>query len=120
MNNTDLKLDNILMTFEHASVIERFVQAQSQNPMPRKLIGDSIVYLCHNDFGDIQVKHLRNMVPKIADFGLAQRGDGVQPLIHPIQPCHCHAPEVLLGTSWSYSADIWNFGVLVSFPFLDL
>lgn len=105
------------MTFEHASVIERFVQAQQTNPMPRKLVEDHATYLCHNDFGDIQEEYLRNMVPKIADFGLAQRGDGGRPLIHPIQPCHYHAPEVILGTSWSYSADMWNFGVMVSFFF---
>lgn len=102
------------MAFEHTSVLERFVESQSANPMPRKVIGEDAIYLCHNDFGDLQEEHLQNVVPKIADFGLAQRGDGGEPLLHPIQPNHCHAPEVLLGTSWSYSADIWNFGVIVS------
>ncbi|QLI74801.1 Dual specificity protein kinase CLK2 [Metarhizium brunneum] len=111
--HTDLKLDNILMAFEHSSVLERFVESQSANPMPRKAIGEDTIYLCHNDFGDLQEEHLQNVVPKIADFGLAQRGDGGERLLHPIQPNHCHAPEVLLGTSWSYSADIWNFGVIL-------
>jgi hypothetical protein len=54
------------------------------------------------------------MYPKITDFGLAQRGDHPGPLVHPIQPNDCHAPEVLLGCGWSYSADIWNFGIMVS------
>ncbi|KAK8917886.1 Serine/threonine-protein kinase SRPK [Metarhizium anisopliae] len=112
-HHLDLKLDNILMAFEHNSVLERFVESQSANPMPRKVIGEDAIYLCHNDFGDLQEEHLQNVVPKIADFGLAQRGDGGEPLLHPIQPNHCHAPEVLLGTSWSYSADIWNFGVIL-------
>ncbi|KAH0591961.1 hypothetical protein MHUMG1_10336 [Metarhizium humberi] len=111
--NLDLKLDNILMAFEHTSLLEQFVESQSANPMPRKVIGEDAIYLCHNDFGDLQEEHLQNVVPKIADFGLAQRGDGGEPLLHPIQPNHCHAPEVLLGTSWSYSADIWNFGVIL-------
>lgn len=102
------------MTFEHKSVIERFVEAQLENPMPRKFIGTRAMYLCHNDFGAIQDQYIKNFVPKIADFGLAQRGDRETPLIHPIQPPHCHAPEVILGISWSYSADIWNFGVMVS------
>ncbi|KND88083.1 Serine/threonine-protein kinase SRPK [Tolypocladium ophioglossoides CBS 100239] len=113
LDGTDLKLDNILMSFEHTSVIDCFVQCQLANPMPRKVIGDDIVYLCHNDFGDFQQEHLKYMVPKIADFGLAQRGDGAEPLLHPIQPNHCHAPEVMLGTGWSYSADIWNFGIML-------
>jgi serine/threonine protein kinase len=53
------------------------------------------------------------MYPKITDFGLAQLANPPRPLLHPIQPDHCHAPEVLLGTSWSYPADIWNFGIMV-------
>ncbi|QDS73271.1 hypothetical protein FKW77_004841 [Venturia effusa] len=77
--HTDLKEDNILVTFEDESIIDEFIQGQSQ----------------------------------ITDFGLAQRGDRQDPLIHPIQVDHCHAPEVLLGTGWSYSADIWNFGIMV-------
>jgi serine/threonine-protein kinase SRPK3 len=107
-------VDNVLVSFEDDSVIERFVDAQAENPMPRKVINGRAVYLCHNDFGEIDDKPaLKNMYPRITDFGLAQRGDQPGPLIFPIQPDHCHAPEVLLGTGWSYSADIWNFGVMV-------
>jgi serine/threonine protein kinase len=106
----DLKLDNILLGFEHPSVIEDFVQKQSENPMPRKIRDGQSIYLSHNDFGP--PKSFR-ILPKIADFGLAQSGEGSEPLMHPIQPPLFHAPEVLLGTSWTYSADIWNLGVLV-------
>jgi serine/threonine protein kinase len=107
-------LDNILVTFEDQSVIESFVQGQIDNPMPRKLIDGRAVYLCHNDFGDFDGKPaLRKMSPKITDFGLAERGDQPGPRINPIQPNHCHAPEVLLGTGWSYGADVWNFGIMV-------
>ncbi|KAH7312829.1 CMGC protein kinase [Rhexocercosporidium sp. MPI-PUGE-AT-0058] len=96
--HTDLKLDNILLGFEHPSVIEDFVRD-----------GRSI-YLSHNDFGP--PKSFR-ILPKIADFGLSQSGEGSEPLMHPIQPPLFHAPEVILGTSWTYSADIWNLGVLI-------
>jgi len=82
--------------------------------MARKLIDGRAVYLCHNDFGDFDDKPaLKKMSPKITDLGLAERGDQPGPRINPIQPEHCHAPEVLLGTGWSYSADIWNFGIMV-------
>lgn len=40
--------------------------------------------------------------------------------MHPIQPPVFHAQEVLLGTSWTYSADIWNLGVLVYFHLYHL
>jgi len=107
-------LDNILVVFENQSVIDSFVQGQVDNPMTRKLIDGRAVYLCHNDFGDFDGKPaLKKMFPKITDFGLAERGDQPGPRIHPIQPDHCHAPEVLLGTGWSCSADIWNFGMMV-------
>ena len=98
------------MGFEHSSVIDDFVRKQTKNPRPRKIKDDGSVYLSQNDFGP--PKSFR-MLPKIADFGLAQSGEGSEPLLHPIQPPLFHAPEVLLGTSWTYSADIWNIGVLV-------
>lgn len=85
--------------------------------MPRKTFDDRIVYLSHNNFGPLRLikgtPALMKICPKITDFGLAQRGDGPGPLLNPIQPQHCHVPEVLLGTGWTYSADIWNFGVMV-------
>ncbi|KAI0542646.1 putative serine/threonine-protein kinase [Xylaria digitata] len=111
--HTDLKLDNIMVTFEDPSIIEAFIQGQLKHPMARKRVGTRTVCRCHNDFGDIHNdKVLKNMYPKITDLGLAQRGDGPGSLLHPIQPNSCHAPEVLLDTGWSYSADIWNFGIM--------
>ena len=99
----DLKLDNIWLGFEHPSVIEDFFQKQAENPMPRKIKDGRIIYRSHNDFGSLKSF---GILPKIADFGLAQSGAGSEPLMHPIQPHLFHAPEVLLGTSWTYSADI--------------
>ena len=107
----DLKADNILMSFEDPSVIEEYVKAQGDYPMPRKRVGDRNIYLSHNNFGTLK-SYL--ILPKIVDFGLAQQGDSKEPLRHPIQPPLYHAPEVLLGVPWSYSTDVWNLGVLVS------
>jgi len=108
----DLKADNILLTFEDQSVIKEYVKNQADHPMPRKKVGDRNIYLSHNNFGPL--KSLL-MFPKIVDFGLAHRVDNEKPLRHPIQPPLYHAPEVLLGVPWSYSTDIWNLGVLVSY-----
>ncbi|KAL5316664.1 hypothetical protein ACEPPN_015713 [Leptodophora sp. 'Broadleaf-Isolate-01'] len=108
--HTDLKADNILLSFEDLSVIEDYVKAQDDHPMPRKTAGDRNIYLSHNDFGTLKSYWI---LPKIVDFGLAHQGDGGEPLRHPIQPPLYHAPEVLLGVPWSYSADIWNLGVLL-------
>jgi serine/threonine protein kinase len=78
--------------------------------MPRKVVNGRTIYQSHNDFGPLRSLY---MLPKLADFGLARRGDRSKVHLHPIQPDHYRAPEALLGTGWTYSADIWNLGVLV-------
>ncbi|RDL34772.1 CMGC protein kinase [Venustampulla echinocandica] len=108
--HTDLKLDNILVGFEDPSVLRDFAQAQPTYPMPRKTRDGRSIYLSHNNFGPLRSFYI---LPKVSDFGLAQPGDGPQPMVHPIQPDHYCAPEVILGAGWSYSADIWNLGVLI-------
>jgi serine/threonine protein kinase len=100
-----------MLSFEDPSVLENFVQNLAKDPMPQKMKDEGLIYLSHYDFGGF--KSFRTL-PKLVDFGLAQRTDGPEPLRHPIQPPLFHAPEVILGTGWSYSADIWNLGVLVS------
>ncbi|KAH8747394.1 kinase-like domain-containing protein, partial [Hyaloscypha finlandica] len=112
--HTDLKLDNILVTFDDQSIIAVFVQAQTMHPMARKHVGDRTVYRCHNGFGRIDSDDvLKKMHPKMTDPGPAQRGDHPGPLVHPIQPNDCHAPEVLLGSLLiPYLLQVWElFGV---------
>ncbi|KAH7333479.1 kinase domain-containing protein [Rhexocercosporidium sp. MPI-PUGE-AT-0058] len=108
--HTDLKFDNILVGFEDPSVIEDFVQGQVENPMAQKLVNGRSIYQLHNNFGPLRSLYI---LPKIAGFGLAQRGDSSQLHLLPIQPDHYRAPEVVLGRGWTYSADIWNLGVLI-------
>lgn len=86
-------------------MLEDFIEKQAENPMPRKIKDGRSIYLSHNDFGPLRSFGL---VPKIVDFGLAQSGGHPHPCMHPIQAPVYHAPEVLLGTCWRYSADIWN------------
>lgn len=108
----DLKLDNIMVTFEDPSTIETFAKAQATHPMARKHLKHHTIYRCHNDFGPV-FHGVGKMIPQITDFGHAQWGDKTRILMHPIQPDEMRAPEVLLGIGWSYSADMWNFGAMV-------
>ncbi|KAK3177930.1 hypothetical protein OEA41_000062 [Lepraria neglecta] len=98
-----------MVGFEDPSVVEDFARAQTQNPMPRKVQDGRLVYQSHNDFGPLKSSYV---LPKIADFGLAQYGKN-ELQRHPIQPDHYRAPEVILGAGWTYSADVWNLGVLI-------
>ncbi|GES59032.1 protein kinase [Aspergillus terreus] len=126
--HTDLKLGNIHMSFENENILTNFIKRQQQQQMQYKVDGESgrTIYRCHNDFGALDAREIKNMVPKIADFGLATRLD--QPLprdgmvgehlgIYPIQPDYYRAPEVILGCGWDFKADIWDFGVLVLVSF---
>ena len=101
-----------MVDFECESVLDDFVEHQKQISLPRHITTNGhITYLSQSDFGPLREYFI---LPEIADLDLAQSGEG--PLhIHPIQPHRYRAPEVILGTGWSYSADIWNLGVLVYF-----
>ncbi|PLN85265.1 protein kinase [Aspergillus taichungensis] len=119
-----LKPENILVTFENDKILPNFIKEQTTK-LPMQYKNDSItgrtIYRCHNDFGPLNWRDLKKMLPKIADFGLATRLDGDNLEVqrgkrgiglHPIQPDRYRAPEVILGCGWSFSADIWNFGIL--------
>ena len=119
---SDLKLGNILMSFENENILTNFIKQQQQ--MQWKVDGGSgrTIYRCHNDFGALDGREIKNMIPKITDFGLATRLNkpstqngvvGEQLGVYPIQPDYYRAPEVILGCGWDFKSDIWNFGVLV-------
>lgn len=92
-------------------MLESFVKIQLQHESPCKDSNGRLLFESKNNFGPLK-SHA--VFPKIADFGLAQEVNDPQiPFIHPIQPDHYRAPEVIVGGGWGCSADIWNLGVLV-------
>ena len=112
------------MSFENENFLTAFVKQQTSDlPTQRKVDPTSrTVYRCHNDFGALDWRELKKMVPKIADFGLSTRlsyGSQENEIKkkhvgnYPIQPDHYRALEVILGCGWDFKADIWNFGVMV-------
>lgn len=102
------------MTIEDDSVLADFVKSLTTNPQPRHVRADDghVIYLSQDDFGPLR----GNMVlPALADFNQSFPGlDGNKVHLSPIQSHRYRAPEVLLGCPWSYSVDIWNFGLVVS------
>ncbi|KAF5711079.1 kinase domain-containing protein [Fusarium mundagurra] len=111
--HTDIKDDNILVTIENDSVLADFVKNLTTNPQPRHVRTDDgrVIYLSQDDFGPLR----GNMVlPALADFNQSFPGlDGNKGHLSPIQSHRYRAPEVLLGCPWSYSVDIWNFGLVM-------
>jgi hypothetical protein len=67
----ELKLDNIIVSFEDPTVLIELIDSQLAKPMAFKI--DSLgrpVYQCRNDFGPL--KSLRSIL-QLTDFGLATR-----------------------------------------------
>ncbi|KAJ9217095.1 hypothetical protein DTO166G4_1150 [Paecilomyces variotii] len=95
--HTDLKLENILVSCENPAAIKQFAEKQMK---------------C-GDFGPLNISALRLLVPTITDFGHAQRVTSGVSGFAAIQPDQYRAPEVILGCGWTYSADIWNVGLLM-------
>ncbi|KAE8334949.1 hypothetical protein BDV24DRAFT_171751 [Aspergillus arachidicola] len=106
--HTDLKSDNILLSLRNPSILDAVARDEMNNPSPRKQLDGRDIYLSRNYWGLLPNELGRSVT---TDFGLVVRGDG-PPNSHPIQPEGCRAPEVCLGSEWSYSIDIWNLGVI--------
>lgn len=108
--HTDIKPENILIRLENPSVLDDVAKGEAEKPSLRKVLDDRIVYLSRNNFGHPKSSPGK---PVITDFDTATRGNVSHPLTHPIQPNPYRSPEVTLGAPWTYSADIWNFGVMI-------
>jgi len=107
----DLKSDNLLLGFEDRSVINDYVRQQKENPPQSKEVHGHPIYQSRPDFGGLR-KGVGLL--KISDFGAAVFGNVPTPHRHDIQPEQFCAPEVLLRAGWTYSADIWNLGMVAS------
>lgn len=107
----DLKSDDMMLDFEATSVIEDYVRQQEANPPGSKDDNGHPVYESRSDFGSLR-KGVG--VVKISDFGAATFGNVSKLHYHDIQPVQFCAPEVMLKAGWTYSADIWNLGMVVS------
>jgi serine/threonine protein kinase len=106
----DIKPENILVGLESLSVLDDVVKGETEEPSPRKVLDDRTIYLSRNNFGHPKKSPKK---PMITDFDAATLGNVPHPLTHSIQPNPYRSPEVTLRAPWSYSADIWNLGIMV-------
>ena len=100
----------MLLAFEDSSVIDDYVHRLKESPPLYKEVNGHPIYQSTADFGGLR-KGVGLL--KISDFGAAVFGNVSTPHRHDIQPEQFSAPEVLLKGGWTYSADIWNIGMVV-------
>ncbi|GLA99918.1 hypothetical protein AtubIFM57143_008619 [Aspergillus tubingensis] len=85
---TDLKLGNVLITFENENILPIFVKEQEDTQsMQCKTDPETgrVIYRCHNNFGPLDPSGLGNIYPQITDFGAATLLDtgGDDGAVHP-------------------------------------
>jgi serine/threonine-protein kinase SRPK3 len=99
-----------MVKIEDLSILDRDARDEFENPLPQKHCEDDrIIYLSRNDYG--QPRTTTGIV-RITDFDLAVRGD--IPRKGCIQAEVYRAPEVIIDAGYTYSADIWSLGVMVT------
>lgn len=99
-----------MVKLEDASILERDAEDEFKHPLPQKHCEDGrVMYLARNNYG--QFRRPIGVV-RITDFDLATMGS----ISHKgcIQAETYRAPEVILDVGYTYSADIWSLGVMVS------
>ncbi|KAF5020125.1 hypothetical protein F66182_7857 [Fusarium sp. NRRL 66182] len=107
-SEADLKGDHFMVPFEDSSVLDQYALRQAANPASHIRRNGRPLYASRSSFGPLRGR-VENV--KLTDFGLA--ADGNRPHNHDIQPREYTAPEVILKAGWSYSADIWNLGLVL-------
>lgn len=100
-----------MMKLEDPSILERDARDEFNNPLPQKHVDGRIIYLARNNYGNISRSNPPSVV-QITDFDLAVYGNTSHSGC--IQGDCYRAPEVIVDAGYSYAADIWSLGVLVS------
>jgi serine/threonine-protein kinase SRPK3 len=106
----DLKPDNIMIRIEDARMFEKDAIEEYNNPLPEKQLDDRTIYLSRNNYGPLARP---TGIIQLVDFDLAVHSKSGELHYGAIQGEIYRAPEVILNSGYSYSADIWSLGVMV-------
>lgn len=103
-----------MVPFESPTVVDEYVHGLETEPPSFEEREDRLIYHSRPDFGLLR-RGVRFV--QIGDLGLAAFGNVSSPHNHLIQPRQLRAPEVILKAGWTYSADVWNLGMVVRTAF---
>jgi hypothetical protein len=108
-HRADLKLSNLMLRVEDESVFTDYEEAEKSSPSQCKHVSQDRKICASRPF-----RSPRNHAygpPVLCDFGEARIG--IEHAHVDIQPEIYKAPEVLMETGWTHSAEIWNAACLV-------
>lgn len=100
-----------MVKVEDPLIFERDAQNEFDNPLPQKRLDERTIYLSRNNYGPLAVA---TGIIQIVDFDLSVRTEPGQIHMGAIQGEMYRAPEVILNAGYSYTADIWSLGVMVT------
>ncbi|KAF5966996.1 CMGC/SRPK protein kinase [Fusarium bulbicola] len=106
----NLKPDNIMIRIEDPKMFEKDAIEEYNNPLPEKQLDDRTIYLSRNNYGPLTRS---TGIIQLVDFDLSVRSTPGKLHCGAIQGEKYRAPEVILNSGYSYSADIWSLGVLL-------
>ncbi|PNS14104.1 hypothetical protein CAC42_6617 [Sphaceloma murrayae] len=108
---TDLKTDNIMLSIDDESMLDRFVEAEKTAPSPCKVIDSTRAIYASRPLPK-PLKGQSYGVPMLCDFGEARIGlsHSTRPRV---QPDIYRAPEVMFEMPWGPPVDIWNLAGLI-------
>ncbi|RBR13629.1 hypothetical protein FVER53590_25260 [Fusarium verticillioides] len=106
--HADLKPDNIMIRIEDPKMFEKDATDEYNNPLPEKQLDDRTIYLSRNNYGPLTQP---TGIIQLVDFDLAVRSMPGKLYYGAIQGEKYRAPEDILNSGYSYSADIWSLGL---------
>ena len=108
--NQDIRAENFCLTALDHSTFRNLEALETSRPAPCKVYNDQVIY---SGVGQIIPEDIQLLgIPVLCDFGEARLGQEYYKV--PIQPFMYQAPEVVFEIPWSYPADVWNAGLMVS------
>lgn len=103
-----------MVKIEDPTIFDRDAKDEFDNPLPQKHIDGRTIYLSRNNYGPLAKP---TGIIQIVDFDLSVKTTPGQIHTGAIQGEIYRAPEVILNAGYTYSADMWSLGVMVSLIF---
>ncbi|KAF4992692.1 hypothetical protein FGRMN_7005 [Fusarium graminum] len=108
--HTDLNPDNIMIKIEDPIIFHRDAKSEFRRPLPEKQLDDRTIYLSRDNYGPLTKP---TGIIQLVGFDRAVPTTPGELHTGAIQNKLYRAPEVVLNSGYTYSADIWSLGVLL-------